>query len=59
MALQALGGAKAIIATFTSADAMEAVAGVLGRNGTLMIIGAAVARRPSDGPLAAGILGLT
>jgi D-arabinose 1-dehydrogenase-like Zn-dependent alcohol dehydrogenase len=40
-ALQAMGGAKAIIATVTSADAMQAVAGGLGINGTLMVIGAA------------------
>lgn len=39
-ALAALGGAKAIIATVTSAEAMAAVAGGLGPNGTLMIIGA-------------------
>jgi len=39
-ALQAMGGAKAIIATVTSASAMQAVAGGLGVNGTLMVIGA-------------------
>jgi D-arabinose 1-dehydrogenase-like Zn-dependent alcohol dehydrogenase len=39
-ALQAMGGAKAIIATVTSADAMQAIAGGLGINGTLMVIGA-------------------
>jgi D-arabinose 1-dehydrogenase-like Zn-dependent alcohol dehydrogenase len=39
-ALQAMGGAKAIIATVTSAEAMQAIAGGLGPNGTLMIIGA-------------------
>jgi D-arabinose 1-dehydrogenase-like Zn-dependent alcohol dehydrogenase len=39
-ALQALGGARAIIATVTSAAAMQAVAGGLGVNGTLMVIGA-------------------
>lgn len=39
-ALQALGGAKAIIATVTSADAMKAIVGGLGPNGTLMVIGA-------------------
>ena len=38
-ALQAMGGAKAIIATVTSASAMQAVAGGLGVNGTLMVIG--------------------
>jgi alcohol dehydrogenase len=39
-ALHAMGGAKAIIATVTSASAMQAVAGGLGVNGTLMVIGA-------------------
>jgi D-arabinose 1-dehydrogenase-like Zn-dependent alcohol dehydrogenase len=39
-ALQKLGGAKAILATVTNADAMEAIAGGLGSNGTLMVIGA-------------------
>jgi alcohol dehydrogenase len=39
-ALQDIGGAKAIIATVTSASAMQAVAGGLGVNGTLMVIGA-------------------
>ena len=39
-ALQAMGGAKAILATVTSADAMQAIAGGLGVNGTLMVIGA-------------------
>jgi D-arabinose 1-dehydrogenase-like Zn-dependent alcohol dehydrogenase len=39
-ALQAMGGAKAIIATVTSAPAMQAIAGGLGVNGTLMVIGA-------------------
>ena len=39
-ALQALGGAKAIIATVTNADAMKAVVGGLGANGTMMVIGA-------------------
>lgn len=38
--LQAMGGAKAIIATVTSASAMQAIAGGLGANGTLMVIGA-------------------
>src|SRR5260370_12989344 len=36
-----LGGAKAVIATVTNADAMAAVIGGLGPNGTLMVIGAA------------------
>ena len=39
-ALRALGGAKAIVATATSAEAMAEVAEGLGPNGTLMIIGA-------------------
>jgi len=39
-ALQAMGGAKAIIATVTSAEAMQAISGGLGVNGTLMVIGA-------------------
>jgi alcohol dehydrogenase len=39
-ALQALGGAKAIIATVTSAAAMQAIAGGLGTNGIMMVIGA-------------------
>ncbi len=39
-ALRAMGGAKAILATVTSAPAMQAIAGGLGVNGTLMVIGA-------------------
>jgi D-arabinose 1-dehydrogenase-like Zn-dependent alcohol dehydrogenase len=39
--LQKLGGAKAILATVTVGDAMSAVQGGLGLNGTLMVIGAA------------------
>ena len=39
-ALQAMGGAKAIIATVTSAEAMQAILGGLGANGTMMVIGA-------------------
>jgi D-arabinose 1-dehydrogenase-like Zn-dependent alcohol dehydrogenase len=35
-----LGGAKVILATVTAADAMKAVVGGLGINGTLMLIGA-------------------
>jgi D-arabinose 1-dehydrogenase-like Zn-dependent alcohol dehydrogenase len=38
-ALQAMGGAKAIIATVTSPSAMQAVVGGRGVNGTLMVIG--------------------
>lgn len=39
-ALRKMGGAKAILATVTSAEAMQSVAGGLGPNGTMMIIGA-------------------
>jgi D-arabinose 1-dehydrogenase-like Zn-dependent alcohol dehydrogenase len=39
--LSKLGGARAILATATSGEAMSAVQGGLGVNGTLMIIGAA------------------
>jgi alcohol dehydrogenase len=39
-ALQAMGGAKAIIATVTSAAAMQAISGGVGVNGTMMVIGA-------------------
>jgi alcohol dehydrogenase len=39
-ALQALGGAKAILATVTNAQAMQAIAGGLAANGTLLVIGA-------------------
>jgi D-arabinose 1-dehydrogenase-like Zn-dependent alcohol dehydrogenase len=39
--LLALGGAKVILATATSGDAMSAVQGGLGINGTLLIVGAA------------------
>jgi alcohol dehydrogenase len=38
--LQAMGGARAIIATVTSAEAMQAIAGGIGVNGTMMVIGA-------------------
>jgi D-arabinose 1-dehydrogenase-like Zn-dependent alcohol dehydrogenase len=40
-ALQKLGGARAILATVTVGEAMSAVQGGLGLNGTLMVIGAA------------------
>jgi alcohol dehydrogenase len=40
-ALQAMGGARAIIATVTSAEAMQAIVGGLAVNGTMMLIGAA------------------
>jgi len=39
-ALQALGGARAIIATVTDSRAMQSVVGGLSLNGTLMVIGA-------------------
>ena len=39
-ALQAMGGAKAILATVTSAEAMQAISGGVGVNGTMMVIGA-------------------
>jgi D-arabinose 1-dehydrogenase-like Zn-dependent alcohol dehydrogenase len=39
-ALQALGGARAIIATVTNAEAMQSIVGGLGINGTMMVIGA-------------------
>ena len=39
--LQKLGGAKAILATATSGDAMSAVEGGLAINGTMLVIGAA------------------
>jgi D-arabinose 1-dehydrogenase-like Zn-dependent alcohol dehydrogenase len=39
--LQKLGGAKVILATVTNGEAMSAVQGGLGLNGTLMVIGAA------------------
>ena len=40
-ALQAMGGARAIIATVTSAEAMQAIVGGLSARGTMMLIGAA------------------
>jgi len=39
-ALKRLGGARAVVATVTSAEAMQSVMGGLGTNGTLMVIGA-------------------
>jgi D-arabinose 1-dehydrogenase-like Zn-dependent alcohol dehydrogenase len=39
--LQKLGGARAILATVTAGEAMSAVEGGLGLNGTMMVIGAA------------------
>jgi alcohol dehydrogenase len=39
-ALTAMGGAKAILATLTNAEAMQSIVGGLGPNGGLMVIGA-------------------
>lgn len=39
-ALQALGGARLVLATVTHADAMNAAIAGLGRNGALMVLGA-------------------
>jgi alcohol dehydrogenase len=39
-ALLALGGARAILATVTDAKAMESIAGGIGVNGTMLVIGA-------------------
>lgn len=39
-ALTAMGGAKAILATVTNSEAMQAIAGGLGANGVMMVIGA-------------------
>jgi alcohol dehydrogenase len=39
-ALLAMGGAKAILATVTNGEAMQAIAGGLGPNGVMMVIGA-------------------
>src|SRR4051794_24218747 len=45
--LQKVGGAKAILATVTSGDAMGAVQGGLAVNGTLLVIGAAPSMKVS------------
>jgi D-arabinose 1-dehydrogenase-like Zn-dependent alcohol dehydrogenase len=52
--LQKLGGAKVILATVTAGDAMAAVLGGLGVNGTLMVIGAAASMELSPFTLIAG-----
>src|SRR5216683_3221104 len=52
--LQKLGGAKVILATATSGDAMSAVQGGLGINGTLLIVGAAESMQVSLIPLFMG-----
>jgi len=51
-----LGGAKVILATVTNGDAMAAVVGGLGTNGTLMVIGAAPSLTVSPGHLIGGRL---
>jgi D-arabinose 1-dehydrogenase-like Zn-dependent alcohol dehydrogenase len=52
--LQKLGGAKVILATATSGDAMSAVQGGLAVNGTLLIVGAAESMQVSPLPLLLG-----
>jgi filamentous hemagglutinin family protein len=52
--LQKLGGAKLILATVTSGEAMSAVQGGLAVNGTLMVIGAAGSLEASPNFLLAG-----
>jgi D-arabinose 1-dehydrogenase-like Zn-dependent alcohol dehydrogenase len=52
--LQKLGGAKVILATATSADAMSAVQGGLAINGTLLIVGAAESMQVSLIPMLMG-----
>lgn len=52
--LRKLGGAKVILATVTAGDAMSAVAGGLGVNGTMMLIGAAPSMQISPVQMIAG-----
>jgi D-arabinose 1-dehydrogenase-like Zn-dependent alcohol dehydrogenase len=52
--LQKLGGARAILATATSGEAMSAVLGGLGVGGTLLVIGAAASMQVSPMFLLAG-----
>jgi D-arabinose 1-dehydrogenase-like Zn-dependent alcohol dehydrogenase len=52
--LQKLGGAAAILATATSGEAMSAVQGGLGVNGTLLVIGAAPSMQVSPMILLSG-----
>jgi D-arabinose 1-dehydrogenase-like Zn-dependent alcohol dehydrogenase len=52
--LQKLGGARVILATVTSGDAMSAVQGGLGVNGTLLIVGAAESVQIAPLPLLMG-----
>ena len=54
--LRRLGGAKVILATVTNGDAMAAVLGGLGTNGTFMVIGAAPSLTVSPGHLLGGRL---
>jgi D-arabinose 1-dehydrogenase-like Zn-dependent alcohol dehydrogenase len=54
--LRNLGGAKVVLATVTNGDAMAAVVGGLGANGTLMVIGAAPSLTVSPGHLIGGCL---
>jgi D-arabinose 1-dehydrogenase-like Zn-dependent alcohol dehydrogenase len=52
--LQKLGGAKVILATATSGEAMKAVQGGVGINGTLLIVGAAESMQVSLFPMLMG-----
>src|SRR5258708_5623310 len=54
--LRNLGGAKVILATVTNGDAMAAVVGGLGNDGTLMAIGAAPSLTVSPGQMIGGRL---
>ena len=54
-ALQALGGAKVILATVTSGKAMSAVLGGLGLNGKLVMVG--LSEEPVEVPIAQFIMG--
>jgi D-arabinose 1-dehydrogenase-like Zn-dependent alcohol dehydrogenase len=56
--LRKLGGAKAILATVTSGDAMAAVVGGLGTDGALMVIGAEGSLTVSPGDLITGRLAI-
>jgi D-arabinose 1-dehydrogenase-like Zn-dependent alcohol dehydrogenase len=54
-ALQALGGARVILATVTSGKAMSAALGGLGRNGRMIMVG--VSQEPVEVPVAQFITG--
>jgi D-arabinose 1-dehydrogenase-like Zn-dependent alcohol dehydrogenase len=56
--LQKWGGAQVVLATATAGDAMAAVLGGLGVNGTLMVIGAAMSMELSPAGLLAGRHGI-